>query len=64
MVFYKVTYDRNELEHDVYEIWSGVTKTWNNGFGFSFFVRSRTGEIKGPNSRNPRWSGFIVSFTS
>ena len=60
----QVTYDRNELEHDVYEIWSGVTKTWNNGFGFSFFVRSRTGEIKGPNSRNPRWSGFIVSFTS
>ncbi|MFT6302281.1 MAG: hypothetical protein ACI9XK_001709 [Granulosicoccus sp.] len=60
----KVKYDSDELKHDVYEGWLGVTRTWKSGFGLSFFVRKRTGEIKGPGSRNPRWSGFIISFTS
>jgi hypothetical protein len=59
-----VRFDYDELEHDVYETWLGITKTWRSGFGLSYFVRQRTGEIKGPDSRDPRWSGFIVSFTS
>lgn len=59
-----VKFDHDELQHDVYESWLGVTKTWTNGFGLSFFARNRTGEIKGPGSRDPLWSGFIISFTS
>ena len=59
-----VKFDHNELEHTVLEGWFGVTKTWSNGFGLSFFARKRTGEIKGPLRRDPFWSGFIVSFTS
>ncbi len=59
-----VSYDRDELEQGVYETWLGVTKTWSSGFGLSFFARKRTGEIKGPQSRDPFWSGFIISFTS
>ncbi len=59
-----VTFDRDELENVTYEGWLGVTKTWNSGIGLSFFVRRRTGEIKGSSSRNPIWSGFIINFTS
>lgn len=59
-----VTYDRHELENATYETWFGITKTWNTGIGLSFFVRKRTGEIKGEDSRDPFWSGFIVNFTS
>ena len=59
-----VKYRSDELEHLNYEAWLGITKTWANGFGLSFFVRKRTGEIKGPASRDPVWSGFIVNFTS
>lgn len=59
-----VKFDHDELRHDVYEGWLGITKTWTSGFGLSFFVRKRSGEIKGPANRNPLWSGFIVSFTS
>ena len=59
-----VKFHHDELKHGIYEVWFGVTKTWTSGFGLSFFVRKRTGEIKGPASRDPLWSGFIVSFTS
>ena len=59
-----VTFDRDELENATYEGWFGITKTWSSGIGVSFFVRRRTGEIKGSSSRDPIWSGFVVNFTS
>jgi hypothetical protein len=60
----KFRFNRDELEHKVFEAWAGVTKTSRSGLGLSFFIRKRTGEIKGPQARDPLWSGFIVSFTS
>ena len=57
-----VEFEGDQLEDVIYEAWIGATKTWSNGFGLSFVVRGRTNEIKGPNGRDPIWSGFILSF--
>lgn len=57
-----VEFDGDRLEDILYEAQLGVTRTWSNGFGLSFVVRARSAEIKGPNARDPVWSGFVVSF--
>ena len=58
-----VRFDHDELESGITEAWLGVTKTWTKGFGLSFFVRNRSGQITGPQNRDALWSGFIVSYT-
>jgi len=57
-----VTYDRDELNHVVGEIWMGVTTELDSGLRLSYFLRGQTSEIKsGPGSRRPVWGGIIVS---
>lgn len=60
-----VTYNRSELNSLIGEAWMGVTKEFNNGFRFSYFIRAQTSEIKsGPGSRDPVWGGVIFSFVT
>jgi len=57
-----VTYDRDELNHVVGEVWVGVTSELDSGLRLSYFLRGQTSEIKfGPGSRKPVWGGIIVS---
>lgn len=57
-----VTYDSDELNHVVGEVWMGVTSELDSGLRLSYFLRGQTSEIKtGPGSRNPVWGGIIVS---
>ncbi len=55
-----VTFNRSELNPWIAEAWAGITKNFKNGFGISFFIRSRNNEIKYLDSRNPIWGGFIL----
>ena len=57
-----VTYDRDELQYAIGELWVGVTREFNCGLRLSYFVRGQTSEIKeGSGSRNPVWGGLIIS---
>ncbi len=57
-----VTYDRDELNHVVGELWVGVTSELDSGLRLSYFLRGQSSEIKsGPGSRKPVWGGIIVS---
>ena len=59
-----VTYHSDELNRLIGEAWVGVTKEFESGIRFSYFVRGQTEEIKtGKGSRNLVWGGIIVSQT-
>ncbi|GMR18189.1 MAG: hypothetical protein BMS9Abin33_0595 [Gammaproteobacteria bacterium] len=57
-----VTYNRDELQYVIGELWVGVTREFASGLRLSYFVRGQTSEIKeGSGSRNPVWGGLIIS---
>ncbi|NOX43518.1 MAG: lipid A deacylase LpxR family protein [Gammaproteobacteria bacterium] len=57
-----VTYDSDELNHLILEVWFGVTAEIFDGMRVSYMVRGQTTEIKhGEGSRNPFWGGLMVS---
>lgn len=59
----KVTFNHDELEHTVGEIWGGITTELGAGFRVSLFYRARSAEIRSTTARNPRWGGLILSRT-
>ena len=56
-----VTFSRSDLKHLIGEVWVGVTKQVSSEYRFSFVIRKRTGEVKGPNARKPVWGAIILS---
>ncbi|MBT3026574.1 MAG: lipid A deacylase LpxR family protein [Candidatus Thiodiazotropha sp. (ex Ctena orbiculata)] len=58
-----VTFDRDELEPVILNVWLGATKTFSNGLGISFVMRKQNNEIEGSNRDDPFWSDLIISKT-
>jgi hypothetical protein len=56
-----VTFERDQLEPLILSGWLGVTKTFANGFGFSFAVQAQTSEIDIPGRGKSIWGGLVLS---
>ena len=56
-----VTFSRSELRPWIGEGWVGFTKQVSSEYRFSFVIRRRTVEVKGPNAHMPVWGALILS---
>jgi len=57
-----VTYDSDELNHAILDMWLGITAEIFNGIRISYSVRGQTAEVKyGAGNRHQFWGGFILS---
>ena len=57
----EVSFDRDELNHIIVELWLGYTHEFDQQWQLSGFIRTRNNEIDLPTVDNPVWGGFIVS---
>lgn len=57
----EVSFDRDELNPVIVELWLGYTHEFEQQWQLSGFIRSRNNEIDLPTVDNPVWGGFIVS---
>ena len=56
-----VSFDRDELEQVVAEIWLGYTYGFGEGWRINGFLRGRSKEIDLPGMTNPAWGGVVLS---
>jgi hypothetical protein len=56
-----VTYDRDDLDPFIKEIWLGYTHEFEQHWQLSVFIRARNNEIDLPTVNDPMWGGFIIS---
>ena len=56
-----VRFGRDDLENVILETWAGVSYEFSNRLKVTSFIRGRTAEIDGINSRDPVWGGFVFS---
>lgn len=57
-----VSYDSDELNHEILEAWAGYTVALNNGYKFTYLVRGHTSELEdGPGDRTVIWGGLQIS---
>lgn len=56
-----VTYDRDDLNSLIREVWLGYTYEFEQNWQLSGFIRARNHEIDLPTVNDPVWGGFIIS---
>lgn len=59
----EVELSRSDLKDFIGEAWVGFSKQTQifGGYRFTFLVRARTKEIKGPNAREPVWGALVLT---
>lgn len=57
----EVSFDRNELESIIGEVWGGVNIELPSRLRVGLFARARTPEFNKPDARAPAWGGLTIS---
>ena len=60
----EITYEHDQLNHLLVEMWLGYTHSFTNGYQISYILRAQSSEIKhGAGDRNLIWGGILFSKT-
>ena len=58
----EVSYNSDELNHGIVEVWAGYTVALRDGYSFTYSVRGHTSELKqGTGDRNVVWGGLLIT---